>query len=274
VAHRLLFQLSMKRLTLALLFLSSLPGCSERTEAAVPQGTVVESSGGAVLPRIAPSGAYRPMTLSAMGSVGGTISLQGVVADSTVVAHVRANSCADTTAREADVNQGSVGDVLVWIEGIDAGKPLPELRRETLVIEQCRFVPRVMTVVSGTTINVMSQDRIAHTSRFYRMNANEPAEEIRTVDAGQVVPSEKIAKEPGIVEARDVRFPGMRAYIAVFNHPYHAVTDDRGVFQIDSLPPGTYTLKVWHERMPQPAEERVVVSSGGVGRLGLTLTLK
>src|SRR5688572_26915891 len=274
MAHRLPFQLAMKRLTLALLFLSSLPGCSERTEAAVPRGTVVESSGGAVVPRLAPSGTYRPMTLSATGSVGGTISLQGVVADSTVVAHARANTCADTTARESGADQGSLGDVLVWIEGIDAGKALPELRRETLVIEQCRFVPRVMTVVSGTTINVMSQDRVAHTARFYRMNANEPAEEIRTVDAGQVVPSEKIAKEPGIVEARDVRYPGMRAYIAVFNHPYHAVTDDRGVFRIDSLPPGTYTLKVWHERMPQPAEERVVVSSGGVGRLGLTLTLK
>ena len=40
------------------------------------------------------------------------------------------------------------------------------------------------------------------------------------------------------------------------------------------IPPGTYTVKVWHERMAAPLEQRVVVAPGGTGRLELTLTLK
>jgi hypothetical protein len=98
-------------------------------------------------------------------------------------------------------------------------------------------------------------------------------ERIRTVDAGQVVPSEKIAGAPGIVEVRCPEHPWARAYIAVFDHPYFAVTDERGAFKIDSLPAGTYTVKVWHEGIDKPVEQRVVIQPGGVGRLDVALAL-
>jgi hypothetical protein len=259
-----------------LVLLSSLSGCSERSEASVPGGKLVDSSGGTVALGLGvrrTSGSYKPTTLSAVGSVAGTISLPA--ADSSLAPRRDGAGCADSTAAsEAPVSGMALSDVLVWVEGITSGKAVQGPKRQTLVIENCRFVPRVLAVNAGTTINVFSKDRVTHTSRFFRENAGEPVDVIYTMDAGQVVPSERIADKPGIVEARDSKFPSTRGFIAVFDHPYHAVTDERGVFRIDSLPPGTYTMKVWHEGMAAAREERVVVAAGGTGRLDLSLALK
>lgn len=41
--------------------------------------------------------------------------------------------------------------------------------------------------------------------------------------------------------------PFMKAYIMIFDHPYASVSDDSGTFTLDNVPPGKYTLKVWHE---------------------------
>jgi hypothetical protein len=41
----------------------------------------------------------------------------------------------------------------------------------------------------------------------------------------------------------------MNAYVGVLDHPYFAVTKTDGTFSIPNLPPGTYTLAAWHERL-------------------------
>jgi hypothetical protein len=43
--------------------------------------------------------------------------------------------------------------------------------------------------------------------------------------------------------------PWMRSYIAVFKHPYFAVTGKDGTFEIGNLPPGAYTITAWHEKL-------------------------
>ena len=263
---------------IALILLSSLSGCSDKTAAAATGksgGRIVDSSGGTVALGLDSKTAYRPTALSATGSVGGTISLQGASADQVVAVSRDARVCGDSAlVTETQASGSSLANVLVWVEGLTVGKGMPEVRREKLTIERCRLTPRVLAVAAGTTINVFSRDGITHTWRFYREGVDEPIEEIWTVDAGQVVPSEKIAKQPGIVEARDAQQPWARAYVAVFDHPYFAVTDDNGTFTIDSLPPGTYTVKMWHERMQEPAEQRVAIAPGGMGRLELAVSLK
>lgn len=265
----------MKLMHGVLLLLSSVPACSDRGEAAMLGRRIEDSSSGTVVLGIRATRAYRETTVSPSGSIAGTVTQQSATPDSVAAVVRDARICGDSASvTESGAVAGPVENVLVWIEGIAAGKPLPEVRRETLTIENCRFEPRVMAVASGTTINVFSRDRIVYTSRFYREGMGRPVDEIHTVDAGQVVPSEKIASRPGIVEARRVEHPWARAYLAVFDHPYHAVTGATGAFTIDGLPPGTYTVKVWHERLEQPLEQRVVVSPGGTGRLDVSLELR
>ena len=267
--------MTLTQLCAAATLLSSLAACSERGDAAVlaQKGRIVDSSGGTVALGIESRTPYRAGA-AASGAIGGTITLQGSPGDSVVAVGKDAKVCGDSASVHEPVSESSFGNSLVWIDDIATGKALPEVRRETLTIQKCQFQPRVMAVVAKSTVNLFSDDRVAHTARFYREGADEPIETIRTVDAGQVVPSEKIAAQPGIVEVRCALHPFARGYIAVFDHPYFAVTDAKGAFRIDGLPAGTYNVKVWHEGMDRPSVQRVAVAASGAARLDATLALK
>jgi hypothetical protein len=252
-----------------LVLLSLLPACSDDGQAAEVgggRGRVEGVAGGTVTLGIKDLN-YRPMAVGTAASITGVVALDSTARDSIVPVTRDQDVCGDT----ARVTETSPANVLVWIDGITSGKPLPEIRRDQIVIDDCRYSPRVLGVIAGTTINVKSRDRLVLTSRFYLEGAPEPVAEVHTVDDGQVVPTEKIAARPGIVEIRTPQHPWIRGYIAVFDHPYFAVADEGGRFTIDSLPPGTYTVKAWHEGLDKPSEQRVVVGPGGTGRVEIML---
>jgi hypothetical protein len=52
----------------------------------------------------------------------------------------------------------------------------------------------------------------------------------------------------------------MEAYIAVVDHPFYAVSDERGSYEIRGLPPGTYTVETWHERLGTQSTEVTVAA--------------
>jgi len=58
-----------------------------------------------------------------------------------------------------------------------------------------------------------------------------------------------------------VRHTWMHAYLYVADHPYHGVTDGDGKLTIDQVPPGTYTLTIWHELLGN-TERKVTVEPG------------
>jgi hypothetical protein len=47
----------------------------------------------------------------------------------------------------------------------------------------------------------------------------------------------------------------MNAYVGVLDHPYFAVTGADGKFELKSLPPGTYTVEAWHEKLGTATEK-------------------
>ena len=257
--------------------LSSVLACSGGEAATLrgARGAVADSSAGTVALGLDDAVAYRAAASpSGTGAtLAGTITLQPRLAptgpDSVIAVARDQNICGDSASV---IETGSTLDnTLVWIDGVTSGKPLPELRRDRLTIQNCQFQPRVMAVPIGTTINIFSADGIEHDARFYREAAGDPIDEVRTFNYGSVVPSEKIAKTAGIVEVRSRLRPYARGYVAVFNHPYFAVTDESGAFKIDGLPGGTYTVKVWREGLPKPAEQRVTIAPNGSGRLDVEL---
>ena len=218
------------RFALTLALFSSVSGCTEDGASAAGRDRVSDSSGGTVSLASRP---YRVTSLSAVGSVSGKVN--------------------------------SEGEALVWVDDISAGKPVGEILRRTVTIENGQFVPKIQDVPVGTTINVFTRDRVGHSATV--MRGGEQVATVRTMDAGQVVPLESVADRAGVVEMRMGEQGGATGHIAAFDHPYHAVTNSAGVFKIDSLPPGTYTIKMWRAGMPEPLAQRVVVTSGGVGQV-------
>jgi hypothetical protein len=78
-------------------------------------------------------------------------------------------------------------------------------------------------------------------------------------------------KRPGLIQVNCDTHAWMRGYIHVFDHPFFAVTDSKGVFSVPDLPAGTYTLKAWHEKagvqsiaikVPEEGEIRVDLEVG------------
>ena len=65
----------------------------------------------------------------------------------------------------------------------------------------------------------------------------------------------------------------MRAYVIVTEHPYTAVTDSAGGFSLQEVPPGTYTIRVWHEQLGEQTTQ-VAIQADRTATLQLSYTVK
>ena len=109
---------------------------------------------------------------------------------------------------------------------------------------QCTFAPRVILVPAGGTVEFLNSDRLLH--NIHSTSKGNPVFN-RTQPKGRTIPI-AFAK-PEIVRIGCDLHSWMRAWIVVMEHPFHAVTGSGGEFTLPSVPPGQYTLNVWHETL-------------------------
>lgn len=237
----------------------SLPAC-RRTDAR-ERDTARIARAAAIVPT---AGRYQTVVVPSPGKVAGTIRVgAGVPADSVVHPTSDTEVCGGAL-RDASLDRedGTLGGVVVWLEGISAGKALPLVRRYDVTHHRCMLVPRVQAAVAGGTLNVRSVDRATHRTRITRAGDLDPLAIVTQTEDGQVVPVEAVLAHPAAIELTCGSHPWTRAFVAVFDHPYFDVTTRSGAFELDSVPPGTYTLKVWHERFPTTARQITVRADG------------
>ena len=253
---------------------TSICACSADSGGAAQARPAHHAAGGTIeLPTVA----YKPIALGAVGSIAGTVEIDGdAPADSVVLPSSDRELCGSAFPDSSIVRRGNtLGNVVVWLADVKEGKALPVERRTEIVNEECRLTPRVQAVVAGTTVNVRNEDRLAHTTRFLRGGGGgDTLAVIPLTDDGQVVPNEHIAAKAGMIAATCAQHGWTRGYIAVFESPYFAITDESGAFRLDSVPPGKYRLLVWHERSDAPVEREVDVSASGASRVDVKLRLK
>ena len=230
-------------------------------------GAAADSArGSAVRGVFASSGAgdYSTVTISTPGAIRGTVTITGdIPEDSLVHPTSDVSTCGAELVNSAiDHNGPLLAGAVVWLDGIRAGKPLPLVRRYDVINEGCLVTPRVQAAIMGGTLNVRSRDPVTHRTRLVRAGETKPIALVTETDEGQVVPLDHALEVPGQIEIRCDQHPWTRGYIAVFDHPYFAVTTANGDFELDSVPPGKYTLKVWHERLGTTSREVNVVGGG------------
>lgn len=164
-------------------------------------------------------------------------------------------------------------DVAVWIEKIDAGKPLPT---EPVILDQvaCEFVPHVFAINPKQSLTIRTSDSVLH-------NVSASLGEEKLFDLAMPIKGMELWKRPiekdgAPLENGNVRFScraghsWMESWAVVKDHPYVAVSADDGSWRIDAVPPGTYTLKFWHPILGEYTESFTVEAGAGV-RLDLTL---
>lgn len=222
-----------------------------------------------------PSAAYHPVPQTTTGNIVGTVQLDGEVGDSAVITMVDPTICGAAIPDSSIVHRGTaLANVVVWLSDVTQGKPLPIERRTEIVNEDCQLEPRIQAVVSGTTINVRNEDHLAHTTRFVRGETGDTLAVVPLTDDGQVVPNEHLAAKAGMIAVTCAQHPWTRGYIAVFESPYFAVTDESGSFRIDSVPPGKYHLVAWHERGRSQVNQEIEVRASVENRADIRMRVQ
>ena len=156
-----------------------------------------------------------------------------------------------------------VADAVVMIEGPANGSGTT---RATMNQQHEAFAPHVLGVAVGTTVDFPNSDPVLH-----NVFSTSPAKRFDLGMYGQGETRNVVLDSPGVVLVRCNVHPRMTGYIVVHSNPYVAVTDAHGSYTITSVPPGTYTARIWHEELagrPVP----VKVFDGRVTPLDFGLT--
>jgi plastocyanin len=205
-------------------------------------------------------GGSAPADAAANGTIRGRVALQTMPLEAAARATV------------TDLGSGSMRMPLdrrsvVYLD--PAPRPAFDAREEpTARMDQKNetFVPHVLAIVAGTTVEFPNSDHTYH--NVFSLSKT------KSFDLGRyaVGRSKTIRFErPGIVRVFCDIHSHMSAFILVFAHRYFAVTDEEGRYHIDSVPPGTYTVMTWSESAPLDSERVVIPDSGGEVELNVAL---
>ncbi|MEM9555968.1 MAG: carboxypeptidase regulatory-like domain-containing protein [Acidobacteriota bacterium] len=132
---------------------------------------------------------------------------------------------------------------------------------EPVIVDQvgCLYEPRVVGVRSGQPLVFKNTDGIFH--NVHLKPARNPVQNIAMPPFLKEKQTTFAEPELYVPVSCDVH-PWMRAFVAVMEHPYFAVTGTDGRFAIDGLPAGSYTLRAWHEKLGT-REQQVEVPADG-----------
>ncbi|HZN52504.1 MAG TPA: carboxypeptidase regulatory-like domain-containing protein [Methylomirabilota bacterium] len=191
------------------------------------------------------------------GAIKGTVTLKGTAPELKKLAvTIDQYVCGKEKNPEELVlsPQGGIRSAVVWLDKPPAGASAAALApTATMDQKECLFAPRVVVVPAGGKIDFLNSDRLLH-NLHSTPSANPPFNRTQPKGRTITIPFEK----PEIIRVTCDLHSWMRGWVVVAEHPYYALTDGAGEFELKGLPAGRYTLKVWQERLGTVSKEVVV----------------
>jgi hypothetical protein len=192
---------------------------------------------------------YQVISVQDGGTIKGTVKWQGAVP------HLMASEinkdpqvCDPLGEKHRDLGRLLVGpsngvaNTVVFLKNVTRGKAmdLPAARR-SLNQKTCRYEPHVLLVPLDATLAVKSSDPLLHTVQMSgKADFNLPF-----IKDGQEIDRQMVRE--GSVSLRCNVHIWMNGEMMVAPHPYYAVTDEAGNFELTEVPPGDYEIEAWHE---------------------------
>lgn len=256
--------------------------------------TIIGVALAVLLSGVAPVFAYEEITVTDGGTLTGRITLSGVVPKpkgynlTTLPDQVYCGRISDGQGwrilQPFQVGPaGEFREVVVYLEGVGKGKPFNEGGMPQIEAKDCLFLPFTTVVRDDQSVTVVNMDPVMHDIQAYEtsrlgprvlfnvplpMNPQHPRNFKERSDAALYhkhmagAPSKQLVN---LSKGRRIFVMqcGFHAYmeswgVAVTN-PYFAKTDEQGRFTMTDVPPGTYTLVVWHPYVRSTIEQTVTI---------------
>ncbi len=162
----------------------------------------------------------------------------------------------------------SAENIAVYVDAIPGKTFDPPSQHVVMDQKKMTFVPHVLAVVKGTTVDFLNSDPVGHNVFWPSISNNKKlAHNMGTWPKGEKKSFQ--FNDLGVAPLLCNVHPEMSGYIVVTPTPYTAVTNKEGEFTIKDVPPGHYTLKTWSEE-GKPATQAVDVA-GGAANVELTV---
>jgi hypothetical protein len=201
------------------------------------------------------------------GTITGAISFAGTPPARKLISMEAEAGCEQANAGKPVYDQtvltgkkGGLANAFVYIQTGLEGKTF-EPAKEAVVLDQrgCMFVPRVIGIRPAQILDLKNGDSVAHNihpmpKNNYEWNQEQPPH------AADV--EHRFARPEIMIPVKCNIHSWMHSYIGVVGHPYFAVTGPDGVFTWKTVPPGDYTIAVWHESLGAQTQQIHVAASG------------
>jgi hypothetical protein len=223
--------------------------------------------------------ALAAMAVPAAADVTGKVTLVGPPPNMGTIDMSGQKQCAalhpDPVAEETVIvgDKGELKNVVVSLvkttdEDDKAVPTQPPPPADPVVLDQkgCMFVPHVLALQAGQPLVIKNSDPFLH-----NVHSQSTVNETFNMAMPTANDGEKADPQPKAPEIFKVKcdvHPWMTGWVAVFDHPYFAVTGDDGTFDVKGLPDGRYTLRAWHERYG--TREQTVTVTDGKGTVNFT----
>lgn len=193
-----------------------------------------------------PARAYEVVTVADGGTLSGTVRFAGTPPKLEPLAvNKNRDVCGaqkDNEALVVGLDHGVRGSVIL-LGGVARGKK--GAGDVLLDNRQCLFVHHVTAAMAGEKTNVKNSDDILHNTHGFM--GKPTVFNLALPNKDQMIDITKRLTKPGVVRVVCDAHPHMSAWMIVHDSPYYAVTDDKGAFRIEGIPPGSYKITMWHE---------------------------
>lgn len=166
------------------------------------------------------------------------------------------------TTEEWIVTSGKLANAFVYVKsGSRLENYIFETPNSEVVLEKkgCRTVPHVLGLQTNQVLKLVNSD---NTMSNYHIAPKVNPDWNRSMPQGSPPLYVEFDRKETFIPVRDNQHPWEKSYIGVFSHPFFAITGKDGAYTISGLPPGRYTIVVWHEGGALGTEQSVDVTIG------------
>jgi hypothetical protein len=200
----------------------------------------------------APAAGAQKVDPATAGDVKGTVTLEGTApkneaikmnADPVCLKEAKGDQFQETYMAK----DGKLENVFVYVkDGLGNYMYDPPTGSPRIDQKQCRYHPHVFGMRVGQSLEILNSDPTLHNIHATpkgnsEFNTGQPIQGMKT--------QHTFTKQEVMVPFKCDVHGWMNAYVGVLDHPYFSTTDASGAFELKGLPPGTYTIEAWHERL-------------------------